>query len=99
MVSERCNAFKIIDLDIFAFFGEANPFSNFHSSKFILNGVEYNNGEQFIQSEKAKYFKDESTARKILQATTGFKCKKLSREIKNYRHEEWKNIAADLSEH
>ena len=84
--------------DIFAFFGEANPFSNFHTSKFTLNGVEYNNSEQFIQSEKAKYFKDESTARRILQASSGLECKKLSREIKNYRHEEWKNIAADLSE-
>ena len=84
--------------DIFAFFGEANPFSNFHTSKFTVNGVEYTNSEQFIQSEKAKYFKDEATARRILQASSGLECKKLSREIKNYRHEEWKNIAAVLSE-
>ena len=31
------------------FFGELNPLSNFHPSKFIYNGTEYNNSEQLIQ--------------------------------------------------
>ena len=84
------------DTDTFAFFGELNLLSNFHTSHFNLDGVNYQNSEQYIQSEKARYFKDERTASNILRATSGFECKRLSREIKNYKHDEWKHVAREV---
>ena len=86
------------DTDTFAFFGEANPLSNFHPSNFEVNDQRYINGEQYIQSEKANYFKDDEMRRKILDATSGSECKRLAREIKNYRHEEWKRVAREICE-
>ena len=84
--------------DTFAFFGEDNPLSNFHPSKFEIKGKTYRNGQQYTQSEKAKYFDDEETSKKIMNATTGLVCKKLSKEVKNYRHDEWKRVAHKISE-
>ena len=36
------------DDDTYAFFGELNPFSNFHPGPFKLNNITYNTSEHFI---------------------------------------------------
>ena len=86
------------DAGTYAYFGEMNPFSNFYPSTFTYNGQTYNHAEQLIQSEKAKFFKDEITNQQIMRAENGFECKKLSKNIKNYRHEAWKQVAMELCE-
>ena len=82
----------------YAYFGEMNPFFNFYPITFTYNGQSYNHAEQFIQSEKAKFFKDETVNQQIMTAENGFECKKLSKNIKNYRHEAWKQAAIELCE-
>lgn len=49
------------------FFNLTSPFSNFHPSKFIYKNVQFISNEQFMMFCKAKQFKDETTALKILK--------------------------------
>ena len=80
----------------YGFFGELNPMSNFHRCNFEVNGVNYHSAEQFIQMEKAIYFKDRNVANKIQEADTPIDCKQLAREITNVNHEEWKKTAKEI---
>ena len=86
------------DTETYAYFGDMNPFSNFYPSPFTYNGITYNHSEQFIQSEKAKLFEDETINQQIMMAENGLECKKLSKNIKNYRHEAWKQAAMERCE-
>ena len=86
------------DTTTVAFFGGLNPFSNFHPCEFTLDNKKYNCSEQYIQSQKASYFKDKKTEEKIMKAISGLECKRLSKEIKNYSHEDWKKTAKQTSE-
>ena len=81
----------------FGFFGSLNPLSNYHDATFILNGVAYKNSEQMIQHKKAEYFGDNDVATRIMQCTTGYECKKLSKEIHGFDRIEWENHAKNLS--
>ena len=76
-----------------AFFGELNPLSNFHPAPFVINGKEYHSSEQFIQETKSLYFKDEVTAKEIMDCDTALQCKHLSRDIRDYNHEDWSRVA------
>ncbi len=48
------------------FFSAASTLSNFHTSKFKVEGVDYSHGEMFIQTSKAKLFNDEETYKNIM---------------------------------
>ncbi len=50
-------ATKEIDNHLF-FFSEASPLSNYHPSKFTIDGESFSCGEEFIQTQKANFFKD-----------------------------------------
>ena len=75
------------------FFGELNPLSNFHPCTFMYNSITYHSSEQLIQYQKAKLFRDNEAANKILMAKTALDCKLISKDIKNYDHECWKTEA------
>ena len=79
------------------FFGELNPMSNFHRCSFTVDNIKYHSAEQFIQREKAIYFKDSMTAQKILDAKTPIECKQLSQEIGNFDNQRWKEVAKEIS--
>ena len=83
---------------VFGYFGNMNPFSNFHPAMFMHEGNVFNCSEQFIQFSKAKYFNAEEVGNRILRADNALECKRLSREIKNYDHAKWNNIAKELCE-
>ena len=74
------------------FFGELNPFSNFHEASFTVDGITYHSSEQFIQYKKAKFFTDELCSQQILRANTLLECKQLSREISNFDPHDWENM-------
>ena len=67
--------------DTYAFFGELNPFSNFHPSPFKLNNITYNTSEHYIQSEKAKHYGDSNMELAILSCETALEAKKLDHQI------------------
>ena len=72
------------------YFGELNPFSNFHRAEFDHDGKHYHSSEQFIQEAKALHFKDEKTAKEIMEAATPLECKMISRDITGFTQDEWK---------
>ena len=80
------------------FFGELNPFSNFHEAPFTVDCITYHSSEQFIQYKKAKFFTDDSSSKKILKASTSLECKQLSKEIVNYDPQHWREHAGHLCE-
>ena len=84
------------DDQTFGFFGSLNPLSNFHDATFSLNGVAYNNSEQMIQHKKAEYFGNTDVTMRIMQCTTGYECKRLSKEIRGFDRTEWENHAKNL---
>ena len=78
------------------FFGELNPFSNFHEAKFYCDGEEFHCLEQYIQWKKAVYFKDKITERRILNSTDALSCKESARDIKGFNKEDWDSRAEEL---
>ena len=82
-----------MDTNTVAFFGELNPFSNFHPTPFECKNKHYHSSEQYIQESKALYFGDIETAHAIMQVKTALECKNLAREVANYNHDEWKSHA------
>ena len=79
-----------------AFFGELNPFSNFHEAKFYCEGEEFHCSEQYIQWKKATYFRDRITECRILNCIDALSCKETARDIKGFNKEEWDSKAEEL---
>ena len=82
--------------DIYGYFGELNPLSNFHHSPFTLDGFTYHSSEQFIQKQKAELFKDKPAIKRIEGATTSLKCKQEGRKIVNFKKSTWESNAKAL---
>ena len=75
------------------FFGELNELSNFHPSKFKINGITYSSSEQWIQHCKARYFKDNITTAQIMSTENALESKLLARDIAGYDEWKWKDVA------
>ena len=85
------------DNTTYAFFGELNPFSNFHPSPFTVNNIQYKTSEHFIQSEKAKHYGDERLANKIISAESALDAKRLGYKLKKPKEvREWNEIAKEM---
>ena len=77
--------------NVLGFFGELNPFSNFHYAPFVINGQKYHSSEQYIQHQKCVLFGDHSTEQLVLTAATPFDCKTLyKKNISNFDAAMWK---------
>ena len=74
----------------FTFFWRTeSPFSQWHPSPFVVDGISFNCAEQFMMYKKAKLFCDDETAEMILTATKPSIQKELGRAIKGYEDAEW----------
>ena len=82
--------------EVFAFFGELNPLSNFHPCKFNLEGESFNSSEQYIQWTKAKYCGDKIAMDHILNCEDAADCKEVSRDITNLDRKGWVESAEIL---
>ena len=78
------------------FFGELNPFSNFHPCVFVLDRQEYHSTEQFIQATKAEYFGDNIARERILRCEDAMDSKEISMDISNFNKREWSRVAEEL---
>ena len=67
--------------DAIGFFGELNPFSNFYKTKFELDNKTYHSTEQYIQEQKAIFFKDATVAEAIMATENPLDCKCLAQSI------------------
>ena len=82
--------------EVFAFFGELNPLSNFHPCKFTLEGETFNSSEQYIQWAKAKYCGDKIAMDRILNCEDVADCKEVSRDITNLNRKGWVESAETI---
>ena len=92
------NGFKVSsrvseEFQTFRFFGELNPFSNFHPSPFHIDRVTYKNSEQYIQHQKCRVFNDRMSEDLVLKAEIALECKNIARDITNFDREKWKQVA------
>ena len=78
------------------FHGEWSPFSNFHPSPFLMDGILYNSAEHYIQYQKSLLFGDSVTANRILRSQTQIEAKQLSYIISNFSMSKWANEGYDL---
>ena len=81
----------------YAFFGELNPFSNFHPSPFMIDNTLYKTSEHFIQSEKAKHYGDQQIATKIINTESALEAKRMGHKLKKPKEvKEWSEIAKEM---
>jgi len=73
-----------------------NTFSQWFPSKFVIDGVEYKNCEQYMMSRKALLFKDVKTNEKIMALTDPRMIKEAGREVKNFKKDKWDVICREV---
>ena len=84
MVSSVCAFFK------------NHPFSNWWMSDFVVDGVTYNCGEQWMMAQKALLFEDRDIYDKILQNKKPDVIKRLGRLVKNFDEGMWNEHRYEL---
>lgn len=71
------------------FWRTESPFSQWHQSPFVVNGMVYNCAEQYMMQQKAVLFEDDESARKIMQSNSPTEQKRLGRKVKNFDGTVW----------
>jgi ribA/ribD-fused uncharacterized protein len=79
------------EFDKYDFFW-GGPFSNWYPSNFIVDGITFNCGEQFMMYEKAMTFGDIKTAKEIMSTNNPSAQKALGRKVKNYDDKVWAEV-------
>lgn len=79
----------------FTFFW-SGPFSQWHRCKFAVDGVEYNCAEQYMMHQKALFFKDTETAKKIMETSSPKAQKALGRQVTSFDAGAWDGVARDV---
>ncbi|GBO88653.1 NADAR family protein [Marinobacter salsuginis] len=75
--------------DFVFFWGNKDPFSNWHPSPFRYKGNSFSHVEQFMMFGKAQLFGDRSVAEEILNTRDPRKCKALGREVRGFVEKTW----------
>ena len=70
--------------------------SNWHRSPFILDNLEFINGEQWMMYQKAMLFGDNITAVRIMETISPREQKSLGRRVIGYNDEIWDKERFDL---
>lgn len=76
--------------DKFVFFwGKQDPFSQWHPSKFVENGIEFLHCEQYMMYQKAILFNDQEKAEEILKTSSPKICKDKGKEVRGFIQSVW----------
>lgn len=79
----------------FAFFW-GGSFSQWAKSKFIIDGVTFSCGEQYMMYKKALMFNDYESAKKIMESDNPREQKALGRKVKNFDKKTWERYCRDI---
>jgi len=79
----------------FTFFW-SGPFSQWHPSRFTVDGTIYVTAEQYMMAEKARLFRDEEIRERILAATDPRDQKALGRKVRFFDADRWNAVARDI---
>ena len=72
------------------FFRKGSPFSQWHSTEFTVDDVEFTTAEQFMMYQKAVLFNDSKIAQKILETDSPKEQKALGRKVSNFDDLVWR---------
>lgn len=75
---------------------ENGVFSNWYPCRFELDGVTYQNTEQYMMAQKAKLFSDMETYNRILRADSPQACKRLGRSVYPFDAKRWDRVKYDI---
>lgn len=71
------------------FWGSESPFSQWHPSRFEVNGEHFSCAEQYMMYGKARLFGDMEVAARILEASGPRRHKALGRQVRGFQQELW----------
>ena len=86
----------ICEMRCVAFHGRAHPFSNFHPSRFVVDGQAYACVEQFMMAEKARMFGDDERLREIMNASSPLAMKRLGRRVTPFDAARWDGASCEV---
>lgn len=75
--------------EAFTFFW-SGPFSQWHTSPFVVEGVSFSHAEQYMMYMKALLFDDQETARRILFSSQPREQKELGRQVRGFDEQRWR---------
>ena len=75
--------------DLLVFQGIHSIYSNFYPASFRFNGINYCSMEQFIQSEKAKLFDNDTVQFEIMNTSSAYKAKHLGGRVRHFDRNKW----------
>jgi predicted nucleic acid-binding Zn-ribbon protein len=79
------------------FFSSSSPLSNFHPSPFMVDGVNFSCGEQFLQWKKARLFECNDIASEILAAKAPAHMKRLGGKLRNFNKSTWSDAIPEIA--
>ena len=82
----------VLQQKAYTFFYGKSPFSQWHPSKFTIEGREFTCAEQYMMFAKAEAFVDQATAEAIMTTDVPWQHKRLGRQVKNFNEDVWKAI-------
>lgn len=84
-------------MEKFTFFWKSDsPFSQWHTARFTIDGIEFNCAEQYMMFMKAKLFNDEEIMTKILKQKSPMQHKALGRMVKGFKNDIWEKECIDI---
>ncbi|XP_067679581.1 uncharacterized protein [Haliotis asinina] len=83
---------------LFLFYGHKSPFSHHHPARFVIDGVKFNCGEQYMMYRKAVTFNDKDIERKVMATDNPAEHKRLGRMIPNFDIRVWKQCCQQVVE-
>jgi len=72
------------------------PFSQWYDTQFRVDGIVYNCTEQYMMAQKALYFGDGDSHKKIMSTSSPREQKALGRKVKNFDVEMWRCACEDI---
>jgi len=81
---------------IILFFTGDEIYSQWYPSRFVIDDIIYTSAEQYMMYQKAVFFHDQNSAKKILAEHNPSKIKKLGRLVKNFDDKRWRHVCKDI---
>lgn len=72
------------------------PFSQFHASRFSVEGRDYICAEQFMHAEKARLFGDDAMAERIMRSSSPHEQKLMGGRVTGFDSETWDARKVDI---
>lgn len=73
----------------------SGTFSQWHKSKFRIDGVNFVTAEQYMMYKKAKLFGDDAVANEIMKTANPRTQKELGRKVRGFDKDKWESVCRE----